>query len=96
MNCIITKHPDPKLKDAIPIKLLELGMTPLSSTIDADWKNSYTVLLDGRVIGLIEDKTVVKVANQLRVFKINEEVINIHLIVNHETFALLKYAHICF
>lgn len=80
MNCIVTKHPDPKLKNAIPIKLLELGMTPLASAVDEDWKNSYTIILDGRILGLIEDKTAVKVANELRVLKINEEVINF---VNH-------------
>lgn len=77
MNCIVTKHPDPKLKDAIAIKLLDLGMLPLTVTASKadDWKNSYTVLLDGRVIGLIEDNIVHKVANDLRILKINEEVL---------------------
>ncbi|XP_058802339.1 DNA-directed RNA polymerase I subunit RPA2 [Phymastichus coffea] len=72
MNCIITKHPDQKLRDAIPPVLLELGMLPIS--IADDWKNSYAVLLDGRVIGLIKDNIVGRVVDKLRVFKINEKV----------------------
>ncbi|XP_001606574.2 DNA-directed RNA polymerase I subunit RPA2 [Nasonia vitripennis] len=72
MNCIVTKHPDPKLKNAIPTILLDLGMLPMS--IADDWKNSYTVVLDGRVIGLIEDNIVGRVVDKLRVLKINEKV----------------------
>ncbi|XP_023247009.1 DNA-directed RNA polymerase I subunit RPA2 isoform X3 [Copidosoma floridanum] len=72
MNCTITEHPDPKLKNAVPNVLLTLGMLSLS-TVD-DWKNSYTVHLDGKIIGLIEDNIVDRVVDKLRILKTNEEV----------------------
>lgn len=68
MNCIVTKHPDSKLKAAIPTVLVDLGMIPLA--IADDWKNSYNVMLDGKLIGLIEDKIIDKVAYKLRLLKI--------------------------
>lgn len=34
------------------------------------WKESYTVILDGKVIGLIEDKIITKVVHKLRLLKI--------------------------
>lgn len=90
MNCIVTKHPDEKLRDAIPSVLLDLGMLPIS--IADDWTNSYTVLLDGRVIGLIEDNIVGRVVDKLRVFKINEKVskpnIIIHVFCNKHIFII--------
>ncbi|CAB0043496.1 unnamed protein product [Trichogramma brassicae] len=70
MDCIVTKHPDPKQKAIIEEKLVDLGMCPLS--LEDDWKNSYTVLLDGRVIGLIEDKIAGRVVDKMRVLKIND------------------------
>lgn len=71
MDCIVTKHPDCKLKAALPTVLVELGMVPLS--IADNWKNSYTVMLDGKVIGLIEDNIIKKVACKLRELKTNGE-----------------------
>lgn len=68
MNCIVTKHPDPKLKAAIFGILIELGMIPLS--VADNWDNSYTVMLDGKVIGLIENKIINKVVYRLRLLKI--------------------------
>jgi DNA-directed RNA polymerase I subunit RPA2 len=71
MDCIITKPPCPKLKAAISTVLVDIGMIPLSI---ADWlnswKDSYTVVLDGKVIGLIEDKIINKVVCYLRMLKI--------------------------
>lgn len=76
MSCIITKHPDKKLKEAIPDFLLDLGMLPLSRA--DDWKNSHsimhTIMLDGKIIGLIEDKIVARVVDKLRVLKINSKI----------------------
>ena len=72
MSCIVTKHPDPKLKKAIPMVLLDLGMLPLS--IADDWVTSHTVILDGKVIGLIEDKIVARVVDTLRIMKINQKI----------------------
>ncbi|EFN88780.1 DNA-directed RNA polymerase I subunit RPA2 [Harpegnathos saltator] len=71
MNCIVTKHPDCKLKAAIPRILVDLGMIPLS--IANNWKNSYTVMLDGKVIGLIEDNIINRVTCKLRELKVNGE-----------------------
>lgn len=71
MNCIVTKHPDPQLKAAIPSILLDLGMIPL--LIADNWKNAYTCLLDGAVIGLIDDDIVTRLADKLRILKINEK-----------------------
>jgi len=71
MDCIITKQACPKLKAAIPSILVDLGMIPLSI---ADWlnswKDSYTVMLDGKVIGLIEDKIINEVICHMRILKI--------------------------
>ncbi|XP_011329952.1 DNA-directed RNA polymerase I subunit RPA2 isoform X2 [Ooceraea biroi] len=68
INCIVTKHPCAKLKAALPTVLIDLGMMPLS--IADDWKNSYTVMLDGKLIGLIEDKIINKVVYKMRMLKI--------------------------
>ncbi|KAL6447618.1 hypothetical protein ACFW04_000064 [Cataglyphis niger] len=68
MNCVVTKHPNPKLKAAIPTVLVDLGMIPLS--IANNWTNSYNVMLDGKMIGLIEDKIINKVVHRLRLLKI--------------------------
>lgn len=72
MNCIVTKHPDPKLENAIPSTLLDLGMLPIS--IADNWNNCYTVILDGRVIGLVEENIVSRVVDKLRILKICEKV----------------------
>ncbi|XP_076280843.1 RNA polymerase I subunit Rpl135 [Lasioglossum baleicum] len=69
MNCIITKHPDLKLKANIPIVLMDLGMVPLS--IADDWKSSYVVMLDGKLIGVINDNIVARITDKLRLLKIN-------------------------
>lgn len=71
MNCIITKHPDPRLKANIPIVLMDLGMMPLS--IADNWKNSYSVILDGKLIGLIENNIIARVTDKLRILKIKGE-----------------------
>lgn len=75
MNCIVTKHPNPKLKAAIPIILVDLGMVPLS--IADNWKGSYTVMLDGKLIGLIEDKIINKVVHKLRLLKIKGQEVSL-------------------
>lgn len=82
MNCIVTKHPNRKLKDAIPLILSDLGMIPLS--IADDWNNSYTVILDGKVIGLIEDDIIKKVVDELRLFKIKGEEVSLSDDILHE------------
>lgn len=71
MNCIITKHPNPKLKGNIPIILMDLGMVSLS--IADNWRNSYIVMLDGKLIGLIDDSIIARVTDKLRLLKIKGE-----------------------
>lgn len=71
MNCIITKHPDPKLKSNIPIVLMDLGMIPLS--IADKWKDSYVVMLDGMLIGLIDDNIITRVTDKLRILKVKRK-----------------------
>lgn len=68
MNCIVTKHPDPELKNNVVSVLLDLGMLPSSITLN--WKNCYTVMLDGKIIGSIEDGIVARVCDKLRMLKI--------------------------
>lgn len=70
-NCIITKHCDTKLKSNVSTMLLDLGMMPLSIT--DDWEESFTVMLDGKLIGLIKDNIIYRVTDQLRLLKIKGE-----------------------
>ncbi|KAF7997189.1 hypothetical protein HCN44_005466 [Aphidius gifuensis] len=67
-ECVITKHPNIKLRNNIPQVLVDLGMTPLS--LAEKWNTSYTVMLDGRIIGLIEDNIVSRIVDKLRMLKI--------------------------
>ncbi|XP_014601550.1 PREDICTED: DNA-directed RNA polymerase I subunit RPA2 [Polistes canadensis] len=71
MNCIVTKHPNAKLKAAIPTVLLDLGMIPINFA--DDWKDSYTVMLDGKLIGLIDDNAINRAVDKLRILKIKGE-----------------------
>ena len=73
MNCIVTKHPDPNLRKAIPTILVDLGMFSLEG-IGRDWKGSYTVMLDGKVIGLIAENIISKVVYKLRFLKIKGKI----------------------
>jgi len=69
-DCIVTKQPCPKLKAAILTELIDVGMLPLSLADELNaWKNSYTVMLDGKVIGLIQDTDINNVVNHLRILK---------------------------
>lgn len=69
MKCIVTKHSDDKLRKNIPQILIDLGMTPLS--VATKWKTSYEVMLDGCIIGLLEDNIVSRVVDKLRLLKIS-------------------------
>ncbi|KAG7209552.1 hypothetical protein KM043_015631 [Ampulex compressa] len=71
MNCIITKHPDLTLKANIPTVLLDLGMIPLA--IAENWKEAYSVMLDGKLIGLIDDNIISRLVDKLRLLKIKGE-----------------------
>lgn len=47
---------------------MDLGMIPLS--IADNWKDSYIVMLDGKLIGLIDDNIIARVTDKLRLLKI--------------------------
>ncbi|XP_012287077.1 DNA-directed RNA polymerase I subunit RPA2 isoform X2 [Orussus abietinus] len=68
MNCIVTKHPDKKLVAGIRTVLMDLGMLPLS--IAKNSKDTYTVMLDGNIIGHLENNIVARVVDKLRIIKI--------------------------
>ncbi|XP_057326194.1 DNA-directed RNA polymerase I subunit RPA2 [Microplitis mediator] len=73
MDCIVTKQPKRELINKIPQELVALGMLPLE--IIDDWKNSYTVMLDGRVLGIIYDSKITRITKELRKLKIKGTVI---------------------
>lgn len=78
MNCIVTKHPDKKLRAAIPLVLLDLGMSPLD--VSENIKDCYIVILDGKVIGRLQSNIAEKVVNRLRILKIDGDKVNCSLI----------------
>lgn len=89
MNCIITKHPDAKLKSNIPIVLMDLGMIPLS--IADNWKNSYVVMLDGKLIGLIEDSIIARVTDKLRLLKIKGEEVSTKFVSGKNIIGVIRF-----
>lgn len=66
--CEISGAPPTQLVENIPTVLESLGMIPFHQLLSR--KNSYTVLLDGRVIGLLPYETALEVVNSLRVLKV--------------------------
>ncbi|XP_015599318.1 DNA-directed RNA polymerase I subunit RPA2 [Cephus cinctus] len=73
MNCIVTKHPDPKLKSNILTVLLDLGMLPFG--VASKIENAYTVMLDGKIVGKIEHNIIGRLADRLRLLKISGKTI---------------------
>ncbi|XP_012263302.2 DNA-directed RNA polymerase I subunit RPA2 [Athalia rosae] len=69
LNCIVTKHPDKKLRADIPSVLFELGVSPFSTNENIG--DSYIVMVDGRVIGRLQTKIAEKLVNKLRILKID-------------------------
>ncbi|XP_002014590.2 DNA-directed RNA polymerase I subunit RPA2 [Drosophila persimilis] len=69
LTCEISKRPDPKLVQAIPPKLIEMGMLPLSCQRNPDSK-MYVVLLDGKHLGHIFQSDACKIVEDLRYEKI--------------------------
>lgn len=75
MDCIVTDVPDYAKVENIPRILVELGMVPIgeSYTTGIDLKNSYNVILDGKVLGYISKNIITEVVNQLRFLKTSGE-----------------------
>lgn len=69
MNCEVTDVPDKKLVANIPVVLTSLGMTPLSSTVQ-NIKDCYTVVLDGRILGHVQQNVASRLVDKLRSKKI--------------------------
>lgn len=72
MDCVVTKHPDPEKKKKVVPFLLDLGMIELAKS--TDWEGSYSVMMDGKLLGTIEDKMATRVVDKLRFYKITEQV----------------------
>ncbi|KAH0564449.1 DNA-directed RNA polymerase I subunit RPA2 [Cotesia glomerata] len=71
-QCIVTKHPKKEQVEQIPRELVELGMRELCS--DPKWENYYDVVVDGKVLGIVYDKDIDRVTNELRKLKIREKI----------------------
>ncbi|CAH1963354.1 unnamed protein product [Acanthoscelides obtectus] len=71
MDCTITQQPDKLKVKNIPTVLTELGMIPLRYGEIVDVKDSYTVHLDGRIIGFVMKKDAGKIVDKLRILKIS-------------------------
>ncbi|KAH8393916.1 hypothetical protein KR215_006958 [Drosophila sulfurigaster] len=69
LTCELSKRPDPKLVQAIPKRLFEMGMLPLTHHNYPDAK-LYVVFLDGKHLGHIFQTDANKVVEDLRYAKI--------------------------
>ncbi|KAH8361017.1 hypothetical protein KR093_011761 [Drosophila rubida] len=69
LTCELSKRPDPKLVQAIPARLFEIGMLPLTHYSHPDAK-LYVVFLDGKHLGHIFQSDASKVVENLRYAKI--------------------------
>lgn len=70
MNCIVSGAPDTKLVDNIPKVLADLGMAPINSG-KIDYKKYYVVILEGKIIGHVAMNDSKRIADRLRLLKID-------------------------
>lgn len=70
MNCIVSGAPDTKLVDNIPKVLVNLGMAPINSS-KIDYKKYYVVILEGKIIGHVAMADSKRIADRLRLLKID-------------------------
>lgn len=72
VNCKVSGSSHKIQVSGIPKILCELGMVPLKSQLDCtdEVVNSYVVMLEGRIIGYINDKEAQQAVNELRLLKI--------------------------
>lgn len=72
VNCKVSSSPDKVQVSKIPKVLCDLGMIPLKSQLDCidEIVNSYTVMLEGRVIGYVNDNEAKHIVSELRLLKI--------------------------
>lgn len=71
---------------------MDLGMIPLS--IADNWKNSYVVMLDGKLIGLIDDGIISRITDKLRLLKIQGQDVTFYFSITYTTnlnFLTLSY-----
>ncbi|XP_069682789.1 DNA-directed RNA polymerase I subunit RPA2 [Periplaneta americana] len=71
--CEVTDVPDPELVKNIPSVLVSFGMIPLAgiTTIPLNHSKHYIVLLDGRVLGHVEESEAPRLVDKLRLLKIS-------------------------
>lgn len=70
MNCIVTDTPNQKHVDKVPLLLTELGMIPLKTSLGMSLTQTYTVHLDGKIIGCVPKDEAKKLVNKLRLYKV--------------------------
>lgn len=74
INCQVTDVPNKNLLANIPKVLTNLGMLPLTSTQTHNLKETYTVLLDGKILGHVQKNIAGRLVDKLRIKKIRGEV----------------------
>lgn len=74
IHCQVTDVPSSKLVANVPAVLTNLGMLPLTSNNSHDLKDSYTVHLDGRILGHVQKNIAGRLVDKLRIKKIKGEV----------------------
>ncbi|XP_044758846.1 DNA-directed RNA polymerase I subunit RPA2 [Coccinella septempunctata] len=69
-SCFISKEPDAMIAKNMPMVLAAYGMSSLDDTKSCNMKNCTFVLLDGRVLGFVEDVNAEDYVNKIRYLKI--------------------------
>ncbi|KAI4456625.1 dna-directed rna polymerase i subunit 2 [Holotrichia oblita] len=72
MNCIVTDIVPKDILNNIPLILADLGMIPYddSDNIKCDFKNCYTTILDGKILGYTPIDTITLFMDKLRLLKV--------------------------
>jgi len=65
--------------------LISLGMIPIDQTCPYPLKACYKVVLDGRVLGFIQDIDAKRIAGQLRLMKLKNEAVRLISYFNAST-----------
>lgn len=71
VDCVLSDSPNKLIVDNIPTILASLGMISVKSVLARDLSKSYTVLLEGCIIGYVHHKDANNIVNKLRTLKIS-------------------------
>uniref|UniRef100_A0A146LJQ4 DNA-directed RNA polymerase subunit beta n=1 Tax=Lygus hesperus TaxID=30085 RepID=A0A146LJQ4_LYGHE len=69
-DCQVTKTADPQLLAKLPAMLASLGMIPLNEPNILSKDKCFTVMLDGRVLGKVPQRSAGRLVDKLRMLKI--------------------------